>query len=527
MLALYNARIYTMDQQKPLASALLIDGERLLLVGSDTEILAEANPKTEKIDLSGRTILPGLTDAHLHLELYARSLQNVNAETASLQECLQRVAERAGQTPAGSWILGHGWNQNVWPEGFGTAHDLDLVAPDHLVYLVAKSAHAGWANSLALQAAGITAGSRDPSGGVIQRAADGQPTGILFEAAVALVEQVIPEQGIEVLGQTLDQAQKSLWKLGITSVHDFDLPRCFAALEWLHERQQLYLRVVKSIPLDYLPQAVELGLRSGFGDATLQIGPVKLFADGALGPRTAAMLAPYENEVDYAGMLLLDTEQILEYGQQAARNGLRLAIHAIGDRANHEVINAYGQLREFESNNHLPHLRYRIEHVQLLHPDDLERLAKFEIIASMQPIHATSDMLIADRHWGKRSAYAYAWRSLLQNGTALVFGSDAPVENPNPFWGIHAAVTRRRMDGSPGADGWYPEQRLSLQDALAGFTTGPAFSSGMEKSLGKLAAGFYADLITLDVDPFSIDPQQLYDVRPQATMIGGRWVWQS
>ena len=289
----------------------------------------------------------------------------------------------------------------------------------------------------------------------------------------------------------------------------------------------MHLRVIKGVPFEAMPHAIITGLRTGFGNEFLRIGSVKLFADGALGPRTAAMLAPYENETEYAGFPFLNSEQIYEIGQEAVRNGLSLATHAIGDRANHEVINAYAQLRNYEASQNLPHLRHRIEHVQLLHPDDLGRLAQYHIIASMQPIHAPSDMLMADRHWGSRSAYAYAWNYLLRNKTLLAFGSDAPVESPNPFWGIYSAVTRRRLDGQPGSEGWYPQQRITLQEALAAYTLGPAFAAGNEKCQGKLAAGFYADLIVLDKDPFSIPIVDLANLQPRATMIAGEWVWQS
>jgi predicted amidohydrolase YtcJ len=283
--------------------------------------------------------------------------------------------------------------------------------------------------------------------------------------------------------------------------------------------------VVKSIPLEDLDHAIALGLRTGFGNDTLRIGSVKLFADGALGPRTAAMLQPYEGESENTGILMLDNEEVFEHGQAATSNGLSMAIHAIGDRANHEVLLGYAQLRGFERQNGLPALRHRIEHVQVLHADDASRLAELGIIASVQPIHATSDMHTADRHWGKRSEGAYAFHSLLDQQTRLCFGSDAPVESPNPFLGLHAAVTRRRPDGSPAVDGWYPSQRLSLKQALHGFTEGAAFAAGLEDRLGLLAPGYFADLIVLEHDPFERPPDELHSVQPVATMVGGEWVW--
>lgn len=525
MLVLYHARPLR-DHPQNSVTALAIDHGQILAAGSDAEILALPGI-TEKIDLGGKTVWPGLTDAHIHLQHYAFALQMVDCETTTRAECLRRVAEKAASLPAGEWLRGHGWNQNDWPEGFGTVTELDAVAPGVPAFLTAKSLHAAWANSAALQAAGITRSTPDPQGGKIGRFEDGSPNGLLFESAMDLVYDVIPEPGIEQVAQAIGQAQHNLFRLGITSVHDYDRAECFAALQILQEREALQLRVVKSIPLDDLDHAAALGLRTGFGGDYLRIGAVKLFADGALGPRTAAMLQPYEGDAQNTGILLLDNEQIFEYGQKAAAHGISMAIHAIGDRANHEVLLAYEQLRRFERQNGLAGLRHRIEHVQVLHPDDYDRLAALDIIASVQPIHATSDMHTADRHWGRRSAGAYAFRTLLDRGTRLCFGSDAPVESPNPFLGLHAAVTRRRTDGDPGPDGWYPEQRLRLEEALAGFTTGPAYAAGLENKLGRLRPGYYADLIVLDEDPFDLPADELHRLQPAATMIGGKWVWQA
>jgi predicted amidohydrolase YtcJ len=239
------------------------------------------------------------------------------------------------------------------------------------------------------------------------------------------------------------------------------------------------------------------------------------------------MLQPYEGEPENRGMLMLDAEDLFEHGRLAVESGLSLAVHAIGDQANHEVLNAYAQLREFEMERRpgLPPLRHRIEHVQLIHPRDVHRLASLGVIASMQPIHATSDMHMADRYWGERAALAYAWRAQLDRGAALAFGSDAPVESPNPFWGLHAAVTRRRGDGSPGPEGWIPAQRLAVAEAIRAYTFGPAYAAGLEKRLGRLAPGYLADLLVLDADPFESEPDLLRDIRPVATMVGGNWVY--
>ena len=527
MRLLHNAHIHTLNPAQPVATAIAVDQGRILAVGSSQELLAEFAERAACEDMHGLTLWPGLTDSHLHLEHYAFSLQMIDAETTSRDECLRRVAERAQTTTPGQWIRGHGWNQNVWPEGFGSAADLDAVAPDHPVYLTAKSLHSSWANSVALRLAGITAATPDPEGGQIVRDGQGRPTGILLESAMELVGSIIPAPTVAETARAIHEALPRLWQMGLTGVHDYDGARCFAALQILDQTADLRLRVVKSIPHENLPLAVQLGLRSGFGSDQLRIGSVKLFADGALGPQTAAMLQPYEGGSANTGMLLLDNEQIFEAGRQAAAGGLSLAIHAIGDRANHEVLLAYAHLREYEQQQGLPALRHRIEHVQVLHPQDYTRLAELGVIASVQPIHATSDMYIADRFWGPRSAGAYPFRTLLESGANLAFGSDAPVESPNPFVGLHAAVTRRRSNGDPGPEGWYPAQRLALEQALDGYTTGAAFAAGRENELGRLAPGFLADLIVLPVSPFDLPPHNLHSITPSATMFAGEWVWKA
>ena len=525
MKILYNAIIHTLDHSHPVASAIAIQHGRIVAVGKFDSLLAMFG-EAEKQDMHGQTILPGLTDAHVHLQNYALSLQKIDCETDTLEECLHRVEERVSGTQPGEWILGHGWNQNDWGGVWPSAAELDKLVPNNPVYLTAKSLHAGLANSPALKLAGISPSSPDPVNGQLQRDKSGQLTGVLLETAMLLVEKVIPEPSIESIVEAIIQAQPILWSMGLTGVHDFDRRACFIALQRIHAQGQLKLRVTKSIPLEDLPHAAELGLSTGFGDEWLRIGSVKAFMDGALGPRTAAMLQPFASEPENRGILNMDAEELFEHGRQAVEVGLSMAVHAIGDRANHEVLDAYEQLRRLELDQNLPPLRHRIEHVQLLHSDDAARLAKLNIIASMQPVHATSDMFMADQFWGERAARSYAWRTQLEAGAPLALGSDAPVESPNPFFGLHAAVTRQRPDGSPGLDGWYPQQRLSMQQAFEGFTTGPAYATGMESHLGKLAPNYLADLIVLSQNPFENPPADLLKMQSSATMVNGEWVWQ-
>ena len=527
MKLLYNAYIYTQDPSHPTESAIVIDRERILAVGEANNLLPQY-PNAEKQDMNGRVILPGLTDAHLHLKNYALSLQKIDCETNTKEECLRRVQERAKNAKPGEWILGHGWNQNVWG-AWPTAAELDAIAPNHPVYLTAKSLHASWANTAALKLANIIGQTPNPQNGQIQRDGKGNATGILLEAAMELVGSIIPEPGIHEIADAMEKAQSILWKMGLTGVHDFDRRDSFMALQQLRAQGKLKLRVLKNLPVELLDQAYGLGLGAGFGDDWLRIGSVKAFMDGALGPHTAAMFQPYIGEAENRGILNMDGEELFEHGRKAAQVGLAMTVHAIGDRANHEVLNAYEQLRAYEKENHMPARRHRIEHVQLLHPDDAARLGEMNIIASMQPIHATSDMLMADAFWGERSRLAYAWRTQLDHGARLAFGSDAPVESPNPFWGLHAAVTRRRADGSPSAEGWYPEQKLTMREAWEAFTLGPAYAAHMENRLGRLAPNYLADLIVLDAsqDPFTCNADDLLTMQSSATMVGGEWVYMS
>jgi hypothetical protein len=525
MLLLHNARIHTQNPAQPTASALVIDRERIIAVG-ETDYLFNQYPRAKGQDMRGRVIVPGLTDAHIHLKHYALSLQKIDCEVGAKEECLRRIAERVKTAKPGEWILGHGWNQNVWG-GWPSASELDSIAPNNPVYLTVKSLHAAWANTQALKLAGITASTPDPHNGQIQRDARGDATGILLETAMELVNRVIPPPTLNEIADAIEKAQPILWRMGLTGIHDFDRRDSFMALQKLHAEHKLKLRVLKNMPVELLDEIEAVGLRGDFGDDMLRIGNIKVFMDGALGPRTAAMLESYVGEEKNRGILNMDGEQLFEHGRKAAQVGLGLTVHAIGDRANHEVLKAYEQLRNYEKENHLPHLRHRIEHVQVIHPDDAPRLAALNVVASMQPIHATSDMLMADQFWGARARYSYAWKTQLDFGAPLAFGSDAPVESPNPFWGLHAAVTRRRADGSPSVEGWHPEQKLSAADAFAAYTLGAAYAAYMEDRLGRLAPGHLADLIALEADIFSCNPTELLALESSATMVAGEWVYET
>ncbi len=524
---LYNGNIITLNGREPKVSALGILGDCIIALGSDDDLLALADADTVRENLGGKIVIPGLTDAHIHWEGTARFLHRVNVfEVPDKATAVQRVAERAAKIPEGQWLTGHGWFQMIWPDrAFPTAADLDAVTPNHPVFLNAKSGHAGWANSAALRLCNITAATPDPEGGQIVRDASGQPIGILLEDAMALVARHIPGVTAEQLASEMKVAQELALASGLTGIHDFDEPSCLRALQILRERGDLSLRVLKNINKRWLPAALDSGLRWGFGDDWIRIGGLKIFADGALGPRTASMIEPYEGELDNYGIITTDKEEMVELVSRASAAGLPSTVHAIGDRAVHDVLDVYEAVRKEEAvrGESPSSRRHRIEHVQLIHPTDLHRLAELKVIASMQPIHATSDMLASDRYWGERSKWAYNARLQLDQGTIVAFGSDSPVEPFEPLKGIHAAVTRQRPDGSPGADGWYPELRLTVDEALRGYTLGPAYTAGMEDRLGQLAPGFLADLVVLDRDLYAIPPAEILQTQILATMVGGQW----
>jgi predicted amidohydrolase YtcJ len=522
---LFNGNIITLAEGGPRVRALAISYGRVVALGGDEGIQRLANADTSLVNLDGKTVMPGLTDAHLHWEGQARALRSVDVfEAPEKAIALERVRERASETPAGEWVTGQGWAQDLWSQrAFPTRFDLDAVAPHNPVYLDAKSGHAAWVNSLALKRAGINDGTGDPEGGQILRDADGAASGILLETAMDLASACVPNPSSEQLADMMADAQDRALRCGITMIHDFDDPSCLVALQILRERGDLALRVLKQINQQWLDAAIDSGIRSGFGDDWIRIGALKLFADGALGPKTALMFEPYEGEPDNYGMAVVDKEEMIEYVSKASAFGLPASIHAIGDKAVHDALDVFESVRREEAarGEGTSERRHRIEHVQIIHRGDVDRLAKLDVIASMQPIHATSDRVAADRYWGARTAYAYNPRLQLDQGARVAFGSDAPVEPLDPFLGIHAAVTRER-NGYP-AGGWHPEAKLSAHEALLGFTQGTAYAAGMEDRLGKLDEGYLADLIVLDRDIYRVEPEEILELKVLGTMVGGEW----
>jgi predicted amidohydrolase YtcJ len=515
-LVIENARIYTMDSVAPQAEAIAIASGRIVAVGTRAEM--PSGEGVRRVDAGGRAVIPGLIDAHIHFLDYARSLMRVNLDgVTSKERALEMVAERVGQAGPGKWVRGGGWNNNLWsPPHFPTRADLDRIAPRNPVYLDRKDLHSAWVNTLALERAGVTRDTPDPPGAVIGRDEGGEPNGMLYESASRLVREVVEEE-MEGAAAVMGNAFSALLAVGLVGSHNPEGPEAFSTLQDLDAAGELPMRIVHLLPYYRLQEAIGLGLRTGFGSERLRVGPVKIFSDGALGSKTAQMLEPYEGYPDDRGISTIPQEELDRAVREASAAGIPCAIHAIGDAANRRVLDAFERARGVGP---LPG-PHRIEHAQLLHPADIPRFAALGVVASMQPIHATSDMHAADRLWGERSRYGYAWRSLLQTGAALAFGSDAPVETPNPFAGIHAAVTRQdEHDNPPG--GWYPEERITVEEAVRAYTEAAAQSAPYLPGVtGRLEVGAVADLLVLDRDIFTVDPSEIKSALPLVTMVGG------
>jgi predicted amidohydrolase YtcJ len=510
----------------PHSDAIMIEDGIIEAIGRSDELISRFGKGATVEDLNGSTLLPSFTDAHIHLLAYGQSLQRVNTESNTKQECMRRLSDQVKSTPPRKWIVGHGWDHNVWAEGYGSKKDLDSLSSHHPIYLTHKSLHCGWANSLALEKAGIRSGTNDPENGTIQRDDSGEPTGIVFESAMKIVESAIPKPSNSERETAILRAQHALHQFGITAVNDFDPWSVYESLDNLCRKGSLALRVIKGIPATYLDSAINNGLKSGYGNDWVKIGWLKLFADGALGPQTAAMLAPYENS-DSKGMLFLPQEKIIAYGEKALPHGIAMAIHAIGDEAVRESLHALSVLDKAGLLN-VPHLKSRIEHVQIFNRDDVHLFAKHNIIASMQPIHAISDMEMAENCWGMRCASSYAWNSIIQSNAQLVFGSDAPVESPNPFLGLHAAVLRKKFGrNTDNSILWIPEQCLDLQSAIDAYITTPSHAGGFNSKTGKIKEGFFADFVILSKDFFSKSINNIQYTTPLATMSGGKWVYKN
>ena len=524
-----NVNGYTLDSHGKLQhfQALLVDQGKVVATGNRAELASRAGD-AKVIDGHGKTLLPGLIDAHGHvLELgYARN--NVDlAGTKSLDEALAKVKAYAAAHPEAKWILGSGWNQEIWKLGrFPTAKELDTAVADRPVWLSRVDGHAGWANSAAIKLAGVDKASKDPNGGRIERDAGGNPTGVFVDGATALIDAKVPPPTPQQKAAALDTALAEMASVGLTGVGDagidlanYELYRQYADQHKLTARIYAMIRGTG----DDFDTISKDGPLIGYGNDFLTVRAVKLFADGALGSRGAAMLAPYSDDPHNRGLLFLKPAELTAEIGKALGKGYQVAVHAIGDHANREVLDSYAAAYKTHADGIAR--RNRVEHAQIVSLKDIPRFVPLQLIASMQPTHATSDMNMAeDRIGHERIKGAYAWQRFLKQGTIVAGGSDFPVESPNPFYGLYSAITREDHAGQPPG-GWYPDQDMTPAEALRAFTLDAAYAEHAEKTLGTLEPGKWADFILIDHDIFKDPASKIWNTKVLQTWVGGKQVY--
>jgi predicted amidohydrolase YtcJ len=534
-LILLNGKVWTENPEHPVVQAVAVDGAVILAAGTNDAIRKLAAPETKIIDLHGRLLLPGFNDAHVHFLQGGESLIAVQLRDANSQaEFRQRVAEYARTLPAGAWIRDGVWDHQSWSPPQLPNHQLiDEVTGDHPAFLWRIDGHMALANALALKLAGIDKNTKNVPGGEIERDKDGNPTGILKDAATDLVQQVMPPPSAEELDRAMGAAMHEAAAHGVTSVQnmadtseDRTQPDVFRLFQKMQREDKLTVRIYESMPVRDWKFLSAPGVVAPFGNASLRIGNLKAFADGALGSETAWMDEPFANHPGYSGIAspdLLKPDEFYDELRQADRAGLQISIHAIGDRANRTILDMYQRL---EKENGPADRRLRIEHAQHLHPEDYARFARLGVIASMQPYHAIDDGRWAETMLGaERVKSSYAWKSLLDAGAMLAFGSDWPVAPLDPVPGIYAAVTRRTLDGKNPA-GWVPEQRITVAQAVYAYTMGSAFAEHQEKVKGSIEPGKLADLVVLSDDIFTIPPAEIEKTRVDMTIFDGRVIYQ-
>lgn len=524
---IHNAQIYTMERDFSTAMAMLFDRSGKIHKLGDEQAMLKTYPDARRIDLHGKTVIPGLIDSHAHLSGLVISQSRAQLRgTTSIDEVIRRLREYEQRLTAGDWLLGGGWDQNDWPvKAFPQRKDLDTAFPDRPVWLRRIDGHAAWANSVALDMVDRDlSGHWQPQGGHIYRDVNGQASGVLVDGAMALVETIVPEISPELLLASLDLVLQQLVSLGLTGVHDMGINQ--STLELYRQRiraGQFPTRVYAFA--DGAGETMDwLCLNGAVEDESgrLTMRSVKLYIDGAMGSRGAALLADYADDAGNSGLLFMSVDELEASIDKALACGLQVGVHAIGDRGNRVALDALeSAIGRYPDNPG----RHRIEHAQTLTAADIPRFSKSDIIAAMQPTHATSDMYwIEDRLGPQRVLYAYAWRSLLDSGARLALGSDFPVEQVNPMLGIHAAVTRQDVKDWPQG-GWYPQENLSREEAVRGFTLDAAYAGFMENRVGSLAAGKRADFIVLDKNIFEVEASEIHSIKVLQTWLDGEVVY--
>ncbi|MGA9717296.1 MAG: amidohydrolase [Acidobacteriaceae bacterium] len=533
-LVLDHGHIWTENPAQPEAEAVAVYGNRILRVGTSDEVRQLAGPSTRVIDLHGRRVVPGFNDAHVHFVTGGLVLANVQLLDASSQaEFRERIARFAESQSAGAWILSGIWDHERWTPAVLPTHQLiDDVTPKNPVFVMRLDGHMGLANALAMTLAGVDRNTKDVPGGVIVRDADGNPTGMFKDAAMTLINRVIPSLTLQQTETAILAAQRDAARNGVTSVQemaddqdDTSGPEHLRALQALEREGRLKVRLSVNLRLVDWKNLAGSGMQAGFNDGLIQVGGLKAFADGGLGASTAWLFAPYNDAPNTSGLAtneLQHPEQMFDDMKGADKSGLQIAIHAIGDRANRTILDLYQRL---EKENGPRDRRLRIEHAQHLTAADIPRFAQLHVIASMQPYHAIDDGRWAGKRLGpERIRYAYDFRSLLDSGATLAFGSDWPVAPLDPIMGIYAAVTRRTLDGK-NPNGWVPEQKITVEQAVHAYTVGAAYAQFDEKQKGSLEPGKLADIAVLSKDIFPIDPVEIEKTRVDLTIFDGRVIY--
>jgi predicted amidohydrolase YtcJ len=528
-LIIINAIIHTMDQSHPTAEAVAILGNRIVAVGSSKEIKKLAGPQTRVIDAKGQLVLPGFNDSHVHFLGGGFQLSSVDLRDAnSTDEFADRIRKFAEKLPAGRWITGGDWDHERWSGApLPTKELIDRYTPNTPVFVSRLDGHMALANSLALRLAGVTRQTLDPPGGLIVRDRSGEPTGILKDAAMSYVWKVVPPSSFEEKLAAARAATSHAASLGVTSVQDMSAGSDVGVYQTLLDRGELKTRIYAVSPLPAWERLGRTGVRAHFGSEMLRIGGLKGFADGSLGSTTAFFYEPYKDAPSTHGLAgdeMYPEGVMLERVHGADRAGLQVMIHAIGDRANDLILSIYEQVI---SENGERDRRFRIEHAQHLRPQDIARFGRDHVIASMQPYHAIDDGRWAEKRIGKeRAKTTYAFRSLLDSGATLAFGTDWTVAPLDPILSIYAAVTRRTLDGK-NPKGWIPEQEISVEEAVRAYTVGSAYAEFQENVKGTITSGKLADLVIVSRDIFKIDPKDIEKVKVVMTIMNGRVIYET
>ena len=524
-----NARIYTVDDSRPVVEAFAVRGGRVAFVGDARGALTLRGPQTRVLDLGGRTVIPGMTDAHGHVSELGQTLAIVDLTGASsYDEIVARVAAKAKTVATGVWIEGHGWDQNRWADTHFPSHEkLSAAVPNNPVLLERIDGHANLANKKAMEAAGVTAATKDPAGGRIEHLPDGSPSGVFVDNAQPITQRVVPVASHEELKRQLQNAIAETHRWGLTGVHDAGEPQNILDIyEELGKAGEINSRIYAMIGDDStaIMKAFARGPQSAMYGGTLWIRSIKLYADGAMGSRGAALLEPYSDDPANSGLLKSTPAHLLDVATRALKYGFQVCIHAIGDRGNRVALDAYeSALAAVPTADH----RFRIEHAQNLHYADIPRFAKLGVIPSMQASHQTSDMYWVGTRLGvSRLPGAYAWRSLLNTGIVIPDGSDFPVERVNPLISFHSAVSRQDANNWPPG-GWFPEQRMTRDEALKAMTIWPAFAAFQEHDLGSLTPGKYADFVVLDQDIMRAPVETILSTHVISTWVGGKMVYEA